>query len=648
VKDLDRDGNVVTPPGNVGTGPDDYPLGQFRATMERVSDDPSSSDYNLYAIPGDPPLIATKYQNKFISPAIPENSLVLYDFASFFMATALLADIISVPTISPGTGGPGQAKENIIAGKTSVEEKPAKADVMHPEGGIYPRSFSNLFKNSSCGDPNNSGSAGPIYQILLPTSYPPGINGPIKDIEWKYFVDVGECRKFTAYFPGKKLPPNTNVYWRIGDVNNTYHTKLDNKEPSGNTDPYIAKSTSCGNDSYSQITVCQEIKKLDQNEKLSTGKNFTLAVSLDASFQSGEKDNYQHKVEIYRNDRLLTLDEVKEGRAIITYQADDRTYYSPAVQEIKQKLNQVVPRKRDIPTSGTSAFNFLNENGTYEDDTKKAVRHLDEYFDTKEVETIQHSIPSGYPPIDINPTLKTYIVAEYLKSNLDIISLASGTLVDRDILVGDEYVDLAINSSNPAKGLDGLLELYDNIVKPFIDKMIEKANEFATGTEDNISGLDYRWISRTGEKVSAGDGISFCYGCKQKVEDFNTTVSRWRPPPPPPGDQTPGECTPAPLSVDPVYTCVPSDYEGNIDEADGHLKAGSAHRWPGLKQAEQETNREEYYPFEYWAGIDCAGFTQRVIMNPKNSNRPLPGLVWVSPTGCGVIASIGQVVAALG
>jgi transposase len=27
---------------------------------------------------------------------------------------------------------------------------------------------------------------------------------------------------------------------------------------------------------------------------------------------------------------------------------------------------------------------------------------------------------------------------------------------------------------------------------------------------------------------------------------------------------------------------------------------------------------------------------------------PLPGLVWVSPTGCGVIASIGQVVAALG
>jgi len=67
-----------------------------------------------------------------------------------------------------------------------------------------------------------------------------------------------------------------------------------------------------------------------------------------------------------------------------------------------------------------------------------------------------------------------------------------------------------------------LYELYDNVVKAFVKKIIEKAESYATANNKT-------WYARTGEKqgpdVEGGTGVSYCFGGKQDIGDYNSTVT---------------------------------------------------------------------------------------------------------------------------
>ena len=102
VKDLNRAGTVAVPPGPMGTAPANYPYTQFRVTFERVSDDPASVDYNLYTVPNDPPLIATKLQNMDMYPTLPAGALVMYDSYKACLGSADTSN-----SSSPSGGGTG-------------------------------------------------------------------------------------------------------------------------------------------------------------------------------------------------------------------------------------------------------------------------------------------------------------------------------------------------------------------------------------------------------------------------------------------------------------------------------------------------------------------------------------------------------------
>jgi hypothetical protein len=115
------------------------------------------------------------------------------------------------------------------------------------------------------------------------------------------------------------------------------------------------------------------------------------------------------------------------------------------------------------------------------------------------------------------------------------------------------------------------------------------------------------WYARTGEGPAGtgnphGSGMSYCYGCKQKIQDFNSTVV---------------------LAKPPEFLNVPDDYRGNIsqssDKPDPGIITGKS-RWAGLNINEFtliKAGAEQYKPFEYWSGIDCSGLVQRSIMAGK-------------------------------
>lgn len=67
---------------------------------------------------------------------------------------------------------------------------------------------------------------------------------------------------------------------------------------------------------------------------------------------------------------------------------------------------------------------------------------------------------------------------------------------------------------------------------------------------------------------------------------------------------------------------VESSYAGNVNDSD--CKLTGTKKYPGLKSSELNTAKQ-YYAFEYWTGIDCAGFVQRMVM--ASNKLGLPGLV---------------------
>ncbi len=193
---------------------------------------------------------------------------------------------------------------------------------------------------------------------------------------------------------------------------------------------------------------------------------------------------------------------------------------------IQSLLNQVVPRKFTLKDRNNNSANyvFLDENGQYGDGTQQAIELLRSSFpllgwlESEKISKLKEDYPNGFATPD-----------EWLTK-----------VVDHDLLVGSFYVnqryDLVDNK-------DGLLELYENYVVPFINGMIEEAERYVNDDTrwrprpDNVDNYrgpgNPRWVG-TGEiiynDVEAGivyrnTGVAYSFGSIDLLDQWREKIT---------------------------------------------------------------------------------------------------------------------------
>ena len=318
---------------------------------------------------------------------------------------------------------------------------------------------------------------------------------------------------------------------------------------------------------------------------------------------------------------------------------------------VQEMLNQVVPRKRNLTNPfGTDAYSYtlIDENGQYNADAYNALIAFKDNFALNVNDMIgEYELSTGYTGNDNTSIIFRKLMKDYGKRRTGTPWLIDGAagdswlykIIDKDTLVkttqriplSNENVttdnaDVLINGTG--QNDTGLYELYKNVVERFVNGMIDNAEHYSG--DEGIAGIDAPkddWVSRgdiAGDTATNGHGpsgcaaatpptcigehgkgMSYCYGCKQKVDQFNSSVSKWKAPP------------------NSVYPNIPTDYEGDVDDNTGQDNAdqSSAKKWPGLYDdtewalwnSHQSTHEYDYYNPQYWAGIDCIGLAMRNI-----------------------------------
>ncbi|MDH3976787.1 MAG: Ig-like domain-containing protein, partial [Deltaproteobacteria bacterium] len=362
-----------------------------------------------------------------------------------------------------------------------------------------------------------------------------------------------------------------------------------------------------------------------------------------------------------RDNSNVRLSEVLGGTAVYTYDLDTQGGYLDGVEEqnrrfyyVQELINQVVPRKRTV-----AGYQLTDEDGIYGQNTANAIGTFKENFNVS-------ANTATYKTDIFQKLMKDYVVSGSQDDWLNRV-------VDKETLVGkvertertstvaqDQLINgVTLNVINDT----GLYELYVNVVKRFVDGIIEEGKYFAgINGEMGVNAPTNNWISRDGKGPGQRDsdiGMSYCYGCKNTIAEFNDQVS----------GVAPGiaACT-APSSVRQSITYYVKDsnnnfvsktgsiavstntnasYSGNLNAAcnafDGNKK------YTGLRKFERdayfnspfyltqsETTKKEFPQLNptKWRGIDCSGFVTRTMQKSlsdlNNSGNTIVNLSKVS------------------
>jgi len=260
-------------------------------------------------------------------------------------------------------------------------------------------------------------------------------------------------------------------------------------------------------------------------------------------------------------------------------------------------LNEVVPRKLNVENEGTPKYTLIDEDGIYGNSTINAINIYKTYFNAG-VDMTSNAIqnPDGtisYGKSDNTSDTFKALMKWYGLKGTDYLN----KIVDRETLTGwDGYSKMEVQINNGVNITDtGLYEYYANVVKPFTEAMMFSAVSYITSSTDD-------WYARTGEGPTGtgnphGSGMSYCYGCKQTVEQFNNTVANC---------QAPDTATIKGWENDGISG---NEYRGNLSSS---CQVGQGtRRWAGL--IDTEINYSAVSPFnpKYWSGVDCSGFVQK-------------------------------------
>jgi len=326
-----------------------------------------------------------------------------------------------------------------------------------------------------------------------------------------------------------------------------------------------------------------------------------IKIRFDIFTDDGVKEGEIFGVWNVKNNSNTTLAEVLAGEAVFVYDestaenhigktpntvTDDGKKKFDFVQEL---LNQVVPRKRSV---GDANYTLIDENGQFNNVTVNALELFKQHFKVDN-DAINESKNS------FNKLKKDY---GFTDQNM---------IIDKETLVGVYQRDTDVLINETTTGDTGLNELYDNVVKKFVQSLMNLENSYRINA--NPTNALHQWVSRTGQilqtTAAQRQAIAYSYGGRQTISQFNTTVSKH------------GAPSYNDIENNQAYSAY-QNYQGNIGDAldtetNPILKkhgiiGGGSRKWPGLYQDEylvwyNNQSLERYY-HENWAGLDCIGF----------------------------------------
>jgi len=145
---------------------------------------------------------------------------------------------------------------------------------------------------------------------------------------------------------------------------------------------------------------------------------------------------------------------------------------------VQELLNQVVARKHTLLDKDNNEvqYNYLKEDGIYGQKSEEAIELLRSSFEPVSWDTsdVMKNLIRVYDNPPFNPE-KWFT-----------------RVVDKDLLVGKRQY-YSSSESDPNRHKDGLLELYDNFVVPFVDSIISRGEDFCENPTSDVS-----WLGRIG------------------------------------------------------------------------------------------------------------------------------------------------------
>jgi len=354
--------------------------------------------------------------------------------------------------------------------------------------------------------------------------------------------------------------------------------------------------------------------------------------------------------------------------------SDDENKKFDYVQEL---VNQVIPRGRTVWKESLSSgetgtwvptdanYNLIEEDGIYSQATASAVRlfrlsynmasnstwrlgntNVNFIGDTNGNVNYKDDDPDvTIDGLNDNTTdtfrklMKDYNHRKTVQASKDWLN----KIVDKETLIGTNLLvaaptaivtggnaDIELNRASN-KHDTGLYELYKNVVKRFVNQMIEEADRYRLYQSKTWYARDGSTI--LGPGIENGSGVSYCYGCRGKLEDFSSVTSCV----PMTSTETKGYYTfvngawvPHNGKKDTIATAttVDANYKANVNSTGCNLTG--TEKYPGLYQWEWRVRGEApaiyktdtYERVEFsqlmpknWAGIDCSGLVTRAMQS---------------------------------
>ncbi len=290
-----------------------------------------------------------------------------------------------------------------------------------------------------------------------------------------------------------------------------------------------------------------------------------------------------------RNNANTRIQEIIDGVAVYTFDTSDDAHHKSLSDHIdadthadkrfdfvQALFNQVIPRKRSV-----NNYTYTDEDGIFGPGSQNRIQQFKQQFN---INNTRNSASSAF-----NKLMKDYRLQSQQAT-------WTNKILDQHIFIGST-LDTSTTPNRVDTEDTGLYELYINGVNPFVDAMIEEADRYA-GNEVTVN-----WVARTGEGATEhGDGMSYCFGCKQTVEEFNNTVANCQ-------AETRGQIQNRENDETQInYTGhVISDAQGNCI-----VSTSGGRRWAGLNSDEYNSSTGPFQP-RYWSGIDCSGLVQRAV-----------------------------------
>jgi hypothetical protein len=315
-------------------------------------------------------------------------------------------------------------------------------------------------------------------------------NSPLKKLEYNFYPDLNLERTITAILTRDAWDPHQDPRPPVKDG------PIDFELIAGKDDFFLSPSQGFTSKGYFEITL--RARELYQEDKIEdpansiSYNNFTNHQKVTIRATSSEH-TAELSLKVHRNEDVDDNFTNVLTRETILVRQNYRFLRSAGVKRLQQLLNQVVARHK-----AANEFKWLDLNGWYGGDVATDVKaFVDQFKGTFDYH-------NGSFNARVDKALKQYVGLEYAPYN-------DGDLVDRDLLIGEKQSF----EGAPPKDADGLLDIYNVVVRLFFSQMEGMAIKYTTD-------FHTEWLHDPSDgSYEEGDAIDDQFVLKKDAEKAN-------------------------------------------------------------------------------------------------------------------------------